>query len=360
MNHKFNDVYIDKSVYNNKYTKRIIDRLKCDYHIVGSIKDIEGFQRNDVFDARNKILYIGMLKGDIIKKCPGSDGHICCNYYVMNLYGGCPLGCTYCILQSYMNQTATIINTNLDEIFDYMHSLSHDYKDRFYRIGTGEMADSLYFDDLTDFSLDFIDFFNEHKNLIFEFKTKTVKIDNLLKRKVNGNIVAGFSLNADYITEIEEGDAESNEDKIRAAVRLINNGYKIAFHFDPIFNIPNFDTEYKRTIDLIFENIPPEHIVWLSLGTFRYTSELKSRIQDNYQNSKILYDEFIYNKDNKYRYFYPLRKKMYNTVIKYLKSHYENLPIYLCMESHEMWEDTLGFMPNGDNMNLLFKKMVVK
>jgi spore photoproduct lyase len=221
------------------------------------------------------------------------------------------------------------------------------------------------YDHLTNFSEDFLEFFAGRNEFIFEFKTKTTNIDLLLKHKSPGNIVVGFSVNPDIVRINEEKFSATLQERIEAAKKLVDAGYKIALHFDPIVSIPNADTEYKQTVDFIFSYLKPEDIAWISLGTFRYTNDLKSMMEYNYPESSLLSREFVLCSDSKFRYLRSVRTNLYRMVIGFLQDVNKDLPVYLCMESPEVWMDTLGILPGNcsgcpqeETMDLLFKRRV--
>lgn len=356
--YNFDNIYIEEKFKSNSNVNKILSKITSRFKI-NYINDITKLMKEIPLSHPNetaKNLLLSGIRGEILRKCPGTNGHICCNYYVINLYIGCPINCSYCILQSYLNQPLTIINIDTEQIFDSLENTLKNNPNRIFRIGTGELGDSLVYDNLTDYSIDFINFFAKHKNAIFEFKTKTDNIENILKIDSPGNIVVGFSVNPQEVISKEEHFASSLKERLNAASKLINKRYKIALHFDPIINIQDFEISYMTLIDEIFTYITPNDIAWISLGTFRYTPDLKNCIEYNYPQSKILSDEFIVDQDKKFRYFKMIRGKLYSKIVNKLKEKDKNLLIYLCMESKEMWEKVLGFLPyEDDKMQLVFK-----
>jgi spore photoproduct lyase len=361
--YNFKIIYIENKVKNHKNTENILSKISGNPEINYFDNIIDLIKKSpDVYHPkdRSKILTLSSIRGEVLKKCPGTCGHICCNYYVVNLYIGCPLNCSYCILQAYLNQPFTIINVDIENIFDGIKNIVTENNDKIFRIGTGELGDSLVYDRLTGFSNRFIDFFSDFKNCIFEFKTKTDFIENIIKQKSPGNIVTGFSVNPQIIIDKDESNTVSLDKRISAMEKLINEGYKISLHFDPIVNITDFENQYKNVIDKIFSKIKPEDIAWISLGTFRYIPELKTMMEYNYPESDLLDDEFLEDHDKKLRYFKPIRLKLYNTIIQYLKEKSDKMLIYLCMESPDIWENTLSFLPSKEKkMDLLFKNAMI-
>jgi spore photoproduct lyase len=46
---------------------------------------------NDPFGKGKRRLFLQRHKGNFLKKCPGSDGQVCCNYFVVNFASNCPM-----------------------------------------------------------------------------------------------------------------------------------------------------------------------------------------------------------------------------------------------------------------------------
>ncbi|MCP2519497.1 hypothetical protein NLD30_03510 [SCandidatus Aminicenantes bacterium Aminicenantia_JdfR_composite] len=339
-------VFIDSEVLYHPITVRITNNLrKTPYEIV---KNVKSFIKEFNFNYKNgkKYLLITKQKGKFIKPCPGTPHYLCCNYYIINLTLNCPLDCTYCILQYYLNNPFMIIYANIEDLFRELDSFLSPNK--FYRIGTGELTDSLVFDHFTEFSKDLISYFANKNNTVFELKTKTTNIENLTKINPNGKTVVAWSLNSDRIAKNEEINAPSNIERIKTAKKIISYGYKVGFHFDPIIFYPDWEKDYFKIVYNIFENINAEYIAWISLGTLRFPPRLKDIIQNRFPKTKIVYDEFIIGLDGKFRYFKTLRLKIYKKFANWIRELSNGkVFIYLCMESKEIWEKILGWNPKG-------------
>ena len=117
-------------------------------------------------------LILTRYRGSFLKRCQGSGADTCCNYYVVSCVWNCHLDCTYCVLQSYLSSRALIVCTNFKDLLKEVHEKLAKFPQRIFRIGTGELADSLALDPLTGFSRRLIPFFADLSNGFLELKTK--------------------------------------------------------------------------------------------------------------------------------------------------------------------------------------------
>ena len=300
-------------------------------------KFIKDNKKSDIsnYNKRRDIIFITDEKYDFFKKCPCTKGAIGCGYHIFNLGFGCIFDCAYCYLQEYTNSPGLIFPANMEKFFNEFKR----YKKPGMRIGTGEFSDSLMLDHITEYSMHIIDFFNKHKDAVFEFKTKSSNIENLLKAKHSGNIVISWSLNPKKIIDKNEFFTARLNERLDSAKKCAEAGYKIGLHFDPVIYFKGWEREYSGVIDLLFSKIKPDHIAWISIGTFRFKPELKTIIENRFPDNEILDEELLIGYDNKLRYPYGLRLEIYNFLFGEFKKHFKKLPIYLCMEESSMWKD---------------------
>ncbi|MEW6614108.1 MAG: spore photoproduct lyase family protein [Thermodesulfobacteriota bacterium] len=293
--------------------------------------------RKDPLCAGKKVLLLTENRGRFLKSCPGTKEYICCGYQILNFATNCNLECSYCILQSYLNNPAMVVYANTkDMLTELEDELSQD-PESIYRIGTGEFTDSLALDHLTGFTKLIVPYFAHKENVILELKTKTDNIGNLIDLQHNGNTIVSWSLNTEEIAKSEELFAPSIADRIDAAFKCQKVGYKLGFHFDPLIYYPGWEKGYQKALKRLFAKIETKNVSWISLGCFRFLPELKRIIQKRFPKSKILYNEFIPGMDGKMRYFKPIRIEMYSMMLEWIRDYDPKLCVYLCMESHEVW-----------------------
>jgi len=249
-------------------------------------------------------------------------------------------------LQAYLNNNRLDIYTNIDEALKEVKNFLSKHPKKYYRIGTGELTDSLSIDNITDGSLTLIPFFMRQKNALLELKTKSNKIKNLFKFAPKGNIVIAWSLNPQKIIKEYETGSVSLEERLKSAKKCSKLGYKIAFHLDPIIPTTTWEKDYHNLIERIFQHIKPENIAWISVACFRYTQNLKNIILQRFPNTKLFSGEMVRCEDGKYRYIRPIRVTIYRKIVNQLKRHGKNIPIYFCMESPSVWLDVFGKLPH--------------
>ncbi len=285
-------------------------------------------------------LFISHQTGRMLDRCPGTKGHLCCNYLTVNLYTGCSIGCTYCIMRWYLNFEPITVFADPAPGIEAARRIAEANPNTVIRVGTGEVGDSLLFDPLFDLSRPFVEALSEYENVYFEMKTKTDFVDHLFDIGNKGNAVIAFSLNPQSLADAEEPGAAPVRGRLAAARRSVEAGYNIAFHFDPIIYSAGWEEEYLPLAEALGE-FERRKIVWISMGTVRYPPELKDKMADR----PYLYDEFVRCRDGKFRYLQVKRIGMYRKMLDALRNAGVEAPVYLCMESAAVWKAVFGALP---------------
>lgn len=304
----------------------------------------------DVFGEGKKRLALSRFKGSFLKKCPGiSPGMVCCNYYVVNLAKNCIYDCSYCFLQDFLgNNPMQVAYVNVEDLLVELEEVFTQYPDRNFRVGTGELTDSLALDAIVPYTAYLLPFFNQQSNAVLELKTKSDQIANLLDHSDPTNIIVSWSLNPQTVIDQEEKGTPSLAQRLESAKACLDKGYRIGFHFDPIILIPGWEDAYQQLVNILCDSLPIAKVEWVSLGSFRYRPSLKSIIKNRHPQTHLFTSEHLPSKDGKFRYLRPLRNHAYKTIRGYLKSRLEELNIYICMETQEIWEGVTGKTPRSD------------
>ncbi len=336
-------VILEEDASNYKETLDILKRLSN--LPVERINAGDNGEQGGFMDMKKGTLRLVLFRGEFLKPCPGTRHYICCGYQILNIGTNCPLDCSYCILQAYFNKPCLRVFVNLKDELKPIGQIIDSHPERIFRIGTGEFTDSLALDHITGWNRTLCQFFTHRPNAILELKTKTDHISDLLSSPYRDRIVVSWSLNSPYIARTEEHGAPSIEKRLRAAKKCQEEGYVLGFHFDPIIRHADWKNGYKKVIEMMDKYIDPGKIIWISLGALRYMRSLKTIIRRRHPSTNILNGEFIRGLDGKMRYFKPLRIEAYSFLRGEIEKWAGNTGLYLCMESDEVWEESLGWSP---------------
>lgn len=344
-------IYIEKTAQDLAGARRILSRLPNvpREEIEETRSLVERLrQRPDPLGEGKRYLLLARDRGRAFKPFPTPEGTLSCDFHSLHLVEGCDLECSYCILQAYLNNPLLTVYVNVEEILANLESFLKANPHKNFRIGTGQLADSLSLDHLTAHSELLVPFFARQKNAVLELKTKSVNISRLEKLDPKGRTIVSWSINTKRIQREEEHKCASIDERLEAARQCIDWGYRIGFHLDPLIDYENCLPEYEELIEEIFSKIPQEKIAWMSLGTLRFMPELKSVMEKRFPKSPLPYGEWVRGTDGKMRYFKERRIELYRDMIGKIRSLAPGVPVYLCMETEEVWKRSFGEGPDAN------------
>lgn len=255
-------VYIEESVQNTPLAARVREMFpRAEFKLTDGKTQVGSAN----FSRRTETLLIHREKYDFLKPCPCSCSAAGCGYNLINLGFGCRFECEYCFLQQYQNLHAVLLPANVEEFLQKIDTAPFNQGpfDR-PRIGSGEFTDSLVFDHITQYSSQIVPFFKARPHLQFEFKTKSTNIEGLLKEGGAENIVVAWSVNAAPIIEQAEHFTPSLQERLAASARVVQAGYRTAFHFDPVIIYDGWQEDYAQTARALAQACRP--IKWPGLA----------------------------------------------------------------------------------------------
>jgi len=349
--YKPNRILLDRSGELSDFGQAILDRLPdVPIEEVSSVKDaVRAFalEGGSAVEAKRTLL-LTVNKGRFFEACPGcTDQTVRCNYYTLNWGTNCDMACSYCFLQGYLNNPFITVYTNLPEMLEKLAHILDRSPDRFMRVGAGEYADSLSLDPLVDLSGVLVPFFADYPNAVLEMKTKSTLIERLIQLDCHDNLLVSWSLNTEEIQQAEEHGTALISERLAAARQCVDAGLRVAFHFDPIIFHEDWQDAYSEVIDKIYRTLPKERIAWFSLSTLRFRPEVKSAAAERFPRARIYAEEFVRDRDGKYRYPRKLRRTLQKFLMETIRRKDPEAKIYLCMERDFLWQETLGFRPES-------------
>ncbi|HXX35431.1 MAG TPA: hypothetical protein VEM15_13235 [Thermodesulfobacteriota bacterium] len=359
---QFEKIYLDEKAEKDPVSETILKALPN--VPVETVEDkrslIKQFSSmSDPIGTGKRYLLITHFYGRRLKPCPGTSDHICCGYYVINAVTNCPMDCSYCVLQGYLNNPFLTLYTNWDDLLEEIDGFLSRNQPPLPRLGTGELSDSLALESIFPISQFLVDFFSKRPRAILELKTKSANIDSLLHLDHQGKTVVSWSLNPPGRIEKEEMRTAPLKERMDAARKCQEKGYPLGFHFDPILYYEGWEEEYRETVFELFKQIDPGRVAWISLGGFRYPHQLKAIAEERFPKTEIFLGELFPGRDGKFRYLKEIRVDMYRKMAGWLREVDPGLFIYLCMESKEVWERVFGWTPESSrHLNKMFENRV--
>jgi spore photoproduct lyase len=350
MKFELDTVVIEESCRASALAERLVDALPSSVqvrYVADGRLAARPLPTPDPFGAGKRRMVVMPRRSPFLTGCPASSTRFaCCGYLVLVLASNCPMDCSYCFLQEHLaDNPAFQIYANYPDAFEELDRLARAGSGRNFRVGTGELADSLAFDSLTGLSRDLVSYFSEHQNLMLELKTKTDEIDNLLALDPRGRTIVSWSLSPVRVFATSEHRTAPPQSRINAARRVLNAGYKVGFHLDPLIAYPDAEQDYIELLDNVFDTMPPKAIAFFSIGGLRMTPGLRTAARRRFAADPMLLGEEVLGDDGRYRTFTPLRLRLFSKVRERIAKACSDLPVYLCMETASVHHRVFGAAP---------------
>jgi DNA repair photolyase len=208
------------------------------------------------------------------------------NYYFSHMLN-CLYDCRYCFLQGMFQSAHYILFVNYEDFTEEMQSTLTQHGDEQVHFFSGYDCDSLALDPVTDFTSEFLPFFENNSHALLELRTKSTQIRSLLKREPIKNCVVAFSFTPDKIAQALEHKAPDVNKRLQAILDLQEAGWQVGLRFDPLIYTNGYENEYSELFNKIFSKINPDLTHSVSLGTFRLPKDYFRKLEKLYPDEKL-------------------------------------------------------------------------
>src|SRR4029450_5221847 len=96
---------------------------------------------------------------------------------------------------------------------------------------------------------------SEPPTVLLELKTKSDCVEGLLALDPKERVVVSWSMNPQQVIDLDEHGTASLSERLLAARRCQNAGYRLGFHFDPIVEYLNWESDYEEMLDQTFSTV---------------------------------------------------------------------------------------------------------
>jgi spore photoproduct lyase len=313
----------------------ILKKIK-NYNIISSEEEFVNMIKSKklTYTEEKSYMFFGVKKGKFLKEYHLDEKFrgIKEEYY-LSYENNCPFNCLYCYLREYYGHGAFVFYVNIEDMFSELD----EFKKKNAMISCGIVNDSLVLDSITEITKDLIKYFKKREDLILEIRSKSKNISNLIELGGSENIITSFTFSPQEVIEKYELGTASLNERVEAAVKLQQAGFKIGIRIDPMINIEECNMRYSEMIEKIFSNLDRSKIANIGIGSMRYRKGLKQLVTKE-RKTDLFYGEIITGIDGKERYFKKIRLDMYKNAVKEIRK-YGNFEIYLGMEPDYVWNE---------------------
>lgn len=260
----------------------------------------------EIYRAGKSTLIVGLRKKAKFQSCKPSA------HYQLPLVSGCMGMCEYCYLNTQMGKRPyTKVHVNIQDLLNQAKDYSLERGNEITIFEGAATSDPIPVEPYTNALKDTIEFMGKEEFMRFRFVTKFTEVDSLLHANHNGHTEIRFTLNTNDVIRNFEHKTPSFEERIHAARRTYNSGYKVGILIAPVFLYDDWQNRYAELIKLIHNYLPFNNITF-EIITHRYTSTAKNIILDIFPKTTLPmndekrqfkfgqfgYGKYVYSKDD--------------------------------------------------------------
>lgn len=260
---------------------------------------ISGKTAAEAYRTAKRTLVIGVRKSKAFQTCKPSA------HYQLPLATSCPGMCEYCYLLTTLGSKPYLrVYVNTEEILETARKIIAERSPEITVFEGAATSDPLPVEKYTGNLRRAIDFFGRQPNGRFRFVTKYTEIESLLEAQHGGHTRFRFSLNCPGIIHNYEHNTPGLNQRIDAAVKVLQAGYPMGFIIAPIIKINNWQEEYSALFQLLAEKLDKycslrtTPNLTFEFITHRFTSRAKSNILGIFPKTTLPMNE----NDRKYKY----------------------------------------------------------
>lgn len=234
---------------------------------------------------RKPSLVLAAKRGNLVLEAPygiGGDR----NFYFSHVLN-CLYDCRYCFLQGMYRSAHYVLFVNYEDFQEAILETADRFPGEEVYFFSGYDGDSLALESLTGFAGAFLPFFAGDSRLVLELRTKSVAIRPLLAREAFPNCVVAFSFTPEAFSKSLEHGVPGVEQRIAAAAKLAERGWRIGLRFDPLLYTSGYEKPYQELFDKVFSSIPGESIHSVGFGAFRLPRDYFTRMARLYPEERL-------------------------------------------------------------------------
>ena len=286
------DTEVGKNIYNMIKDNPKVEIINATSNRIKT--HIPGDNLFDQYRSGKETMVVGKRKSLKFQTCKPSAN------FQLPLVSGCMGRCEYCYLNTQLGDKPFVrVFTNIDEVLDRAKQYIEERLPAVTIFEGAATSDPIPLEPYTHALRKTIEFIGNEPKARFRFVTKFNDVDSLLDAKHNNHTEIRFSINTPKVIDAYEHYTASSQNRIEAAIKVANAGYKIGFIIAPVFIYDNWKEEYKELIKSIKDRLPKDFDkqIIFEVISHRYTTKAKNRILEIYPDTLLPMNE----EDRKYK-----------------------------------------------------------
>jgi hypothetical protein len=262
---------------------------------------------------------------------------------------GCPHGCQYC-----SGGRVAVVNTNVEEFIEkqVVPAAEAEPWQKVFMYNSA-LSDTPCFEPEYGMSELLVKYYATTPDQHYLIHTKSSNVDWMLDLDHQGHTIMLWSLTSDTAARIIEPRSGSPDERIEAARKCQQAGYPVRFKLKPIVPVKGWREQYSRIIAKLLERTKPDSIGLFMLAWMDY-EELASCIDLDLLEPKFA--DAVREGADQMRgvtagpFPHDARAEVYEFMIDQIRQHDQNVPVFLCTETLEMWQQfgpRLGMSPGN-------------
>ena len=276
--------------------------------------------------------------GRVIHNERPDSGRVCRSRHQFDTIYGCPHGCKYC-----PGGMVSVINTNVEEFIerDVIPIAEENPWQKVFMFNSA-LSDTICFEPEYDMSKRLTEYYATTPDQHYLIHTKSANVDFMLDLDHQGRTIVLWSLSGRTPSRLVEPGSATTEERIEAAHKCQQAGFPVRIKFKPITPVRGWRDECREMVELLFSKVQPDNvglcfIAWMSVG------ELKECIDFDLLDPAYVAEMEAQADAMKGVVTGPfpprLRAEVYGFYFDEIRKHSQDVPVFLCTESREMWRE---------------------
>ncbi|MDA8213188.1 MAG: hypothetical protein M0021_15110 [Clostridia bacterium] len=286
--------------------------------------------------AGKHILHLGERRSGFISTFNPPKDLACHKFHKVVWATECPYDCAYCYLQLTFRMVPYIRQyLNLEDLFTEINKI--DSLGKQVVLNSGELADSLAVDNITQIASEVINAVLRTRNVQLLLLTKSSNIDHLPDID-NDKVILAASITTPYNAATFEPGTANPYDRIEGLSKAQEKGYRIRCRIDPIItHAEDWEGDYCKVIKYLFDAVKPEVI---TIGQPRFYPILLQFIKRRNQEVGEFFENCAgVSAGERQRTEFRERAEVYRKIAHMIEKHGGSVTIAPCKEEPKMLKE---------------------